>query len=171
MNETGQARSRHRWARPAAGLLALLTTLLAAALTLGGGTASAATPSTSTATDVRLTPAQAGQFTRQVDMLAGEMKINGTACLQLDPVPYPCGWVFSKSMSQAIWKAVVNKPITAVANYCRDLLPGGLDWVCDRVANTLRNLTAPNGRCLFIGAKISSRGLVPVVKYTTQHCV
>ncbi len=72
--------------------------------------------------------------------------------------------------------------INAAARYCRtppsNLGAGGLSWLCDTVANVVRRLVAPNGRCLFVGVHMDLfvgvymdlRGVHPSVFYTTIFC-
>lgn len=165
-----RTRVRRLVSATALGLLTLLTTL---ALGVSqAGAEPAATPTASGQQVVTLTANQAREFAQQVDGMVTSAAPAGLGCLP--EFPPPCGIILSRSLTQTLWKNVVNKPISAVAAYCRTLLrnlgAGGLTWICDAAANLLRNLTAPNGRCLFIGAKVGPIGIQWVVKYTTFLC-
>jgi hypothetical protein len=97
---------------------------------------------------------------------------DGGACIDL-----ACGWVFTRAVTQSLWSSVVGKPADAAAAACRTVLTkvgaSQWTWLCDSAAGLLRNLTAPNGRCLFVGALPAPLPpfFTPVVKYTTVSCV
>lgn len=137
----------------AVGLLALLASF---SLVVGvSGAASAAEADSTVAAGPVLTQQQATEFAPMVH----------PSC-----VDGACGVELSPSETQAVWKAVVNQPITWIRNYCRDLFGGALKPFCDVAAQFLSNATAPNGRCLFGGVGASSTGARVVVKYTTTFC-
>jgi hypothetical protein len=145
----------------AVGLLALLASMTLVVST--SGAASAAQLPTA-ATSTVLSPRQATEFTQALAAAAVTPMIHPSC------VDGACGVELSPSETLSVWRAVVNKPITWVRNYCRGLFGGALSPFCDAAAQFLSNLTAPNGRCLFVGLAASPTGSRIVVKYTTTFC-
>lgn len=146
----------------AVGLLALLASF---SLVVGvSGAASAAEAGSTVAVGPVLTPQQATEVT---DLITAQAV---TPMVHPSCVDGACGVELSPSETQAVWKAVVNQPITWIRNYCRGLFGGALKPFCDVAAQFLSNATAPNGRCLFGGVGASSTGARVVVKYTTTFC-
>jgi hypothetical protein len=168
MHDTDKAQRTRRLPRLfTAAALGLLTLLASVTLVAGvSGTASAAEmpASTTVSADTVLTPAQATSFT---DYLAAQVV---TPQLHPSCIDGACGLELSPSETLTVWRNVVNRPITWVRNYCRGLFGGALRPLCDGAAQFLSNLSAPNGRCLFIGLGTGPNGAQIVVKYTQTFC-
>lgn len=140
-------------------LLAGLTLIVGAA-----GTASAAeTPAR--AAVVLLSPQQATEFTRQVEAAVLQPMVHPSCAVE-----DACGVVLSPKETQDLWKAVVHKPVQTVRKYCEGLLGGLLKKYCAKAAQFLGNLSAPNGRCLFVGLAPDPNGSRIVVQYTKVDC-
>jgi hypothetical protein len=154
-----------RAGRAAAALLAGFTLIVGAAGTASAVQAPAggAVPAAS-AEVVVLTPPQATEFTRLVAEQAARPMIHPSC------IDDACGVELSPAETQALWKAVVNQPVQKVRKYCEGLLNGALKPFCAKAAQFLGNLTAPNGRCLFVGLAPDPKGSKIVVKYTTAFC-
>ncbi len=137
------------------------------AATLGRGTVTAGSSSQSV---VPLEGAQASNFNQVYGTLTAmaPQRPDGAGCPP--DYPYSCGWILSKAQTQALWKLAVNSTINAAAAYCRGLFGGALTNYCNWAANLLRNLSAPNGRCFYVGVKPSVSGSSVVAGYTTYFC-
>jgi hypothetical protein len=169
MHDTDQPQRTRRLPRLfTAAALGLLTLLASVTLIAGtSGTASAAAmpaSATVTANNTLLSPEQATQFTQYLAAQAV------TPSLHPSCVDGACGVELSPSETLTVWRNVVNKPITWVRNYCRGLFGGALRPFCDAAAQFLSNLSAPNGRCLFVGVAATPTGGRIVVKYTQTFC-
>ena len=160
MPDTDQPQRTRRVPRIVAAAVGLLTLLASLTLVVTtSGTASAAETTVSV-----LSPQQATEFTQRLAATAVTPMIHPSC------VDGACGVELSPSETLSVWRAVVNKPITWVRNYCRGLFGGALSPFCDAAAQFLSNLSAPNGRCLFVGLAASPSGSRIVVKYTTTFC-
>lgn len=157
MHDTEQPRRGRRVPRAVtAAALGLLAFLASFSLFVG---------TSSTASAAELTPQQAAAISQQLATQVAVQPMLHPSC-----VDGACGVELSPSETQAVWKAVVNQPITWIRNYCRGLFGGALTPFCDAAAQFLSNASAPNGRCLFAGIGTSSTGAKVVVKYTTTFC-
>lgn len=148
----------------AVGLLTLLASLTLVVSTSGAASAAALPTTATVSANTVLSPQQATEFTQALAAAAVTPMIHPSC------VDGACGVELSPSETLSVWRAVVNKPITWVRNYCRGLFGGALSPFCDAAAQFLSNLTAPNGRCLFVGLAASPSGSRIVVKYTTTFC-
>ena len=168
MHDTDQPQRTRRLPRLfTAAALGLLTLLASVTLIAGtSGTASAAPMPTSVTVSANtvLSPQQATEFTQYLAAQAV------TPLLHPSCVDGACGVELSPSETLTVWRNVVNKPITWVRNYCRGLFGGALRPFCDAAAQFLSNLSAPNGRCLFVGVGVTPTGGRIVVKYTSTFC-
>jgi len=122
------------------------------------GTASAAETTVSV-----LSPQQATEFTQRLAAAAVTPMIHPSC------VDGACGVELSPSETLSVWRAVVNKPITWVRNYCRGLFGGALSPFCDAAAQFLSNLSAPTVAACSSGWRHHERFPI-VVKYTTTFC-
>ncbi|GIH17158.1 hypothetical protein [Rugosimonospora africana] len=166
-----------------------LTMLAAMAVTvLGFAGAASAHPATAThpaarqSTAVAAAPATAGQRTllvadtttgtaRAVPIPAGAdivVQPNGFACIA-NPI-LACGYVFSSSQTETIYRLVIQNGVNAAASWCSTQLNnagfGYLSWVCNAAAGFVSGLADPKGACLFVGAA----GTVPIAVYTRDSC-
>jgi hypothetical protein len=117
-----------------------------------------------------LTPAQTTEFNQTYAALTAAVSVHPDGAGCPPDFPYACGWIFSKAQTQAMWKLVVNNGINAAAKYCRGLFSGALTSYCNQAADILRNLSAPNGRCFFVGLKPAVDGSSFVAGYTKYFC-
>ncbi|MEU5259667.1 hypothetical protein [Amycolatopsis sp. NPDC021455] len=147
-----------------AALLAVLAGLTLIVGAAGTASAAGAPARPAVAAEVLLSPQQATEFTRQVEAAAVRPMVHPSC------VDDACGVMLSPSETQALWKAVVNKPLQTVRQYCEGLFGGLLRPFCAKAAQFLSNLSAPNGRCLFIGLAPAPNGSKIAVKYTKVDC-